>query len=331
MSDNTVQYVDGIPIPAMFPADKFRSALAYKPNSNDLFLVTYPKCGTTWTGQILLLLFQKGEQLKDMDLEKSPFLEMAGAKRIEIMSKPGIIKSHLPFHLIPWSKDAKYIYVARNPKDCCVSFFHYSKHIPGNNFEGTFDQFFEYFMTGLPETVYFGDYFDHVLSWYSHRNNPNVLFVTYEELKEDIDAAIMKMASFIDDEKYAQPIRENPEILENIKQYSSVKAAKEFMTKQSEEIAKMSVEEFANSSVPDTIKEYLVVENDTLTPAAGDKRSESNVNLSERFKLISELVRKGVVGDWKNYFSEDQSRRIDEKFEKMAKGTDLSSFFTKYM
>ncbi|XP_015916064.2 sulfotransferase 1E1 [Parasteatoda tepidariorum] len=331
MSDNSVQYVDGIPIPAMFPADKFRSALTYKPNHNDLFLVTYPKCGTTWTGQILLLLFQKGEPLKEMDLEKAPFLEMAGTKRIEIMSKPGIIKSHLPFHLIPWSKDAKYIYVARNPKDCCVSFFHYSKHIPGSNFEGTFDQFFEYFMTGLPETVYFGDYFDHVLSWYSHRNNPNVLFVTYEELKEDINAAILKMASFIDDEKYAQPIRENPEILENIKQYSSVKAAKEFMTKKAEEIAEMSVEEFANSSLPDTIKEYLVVENDTLTPAVNDKRSESNVNLSERFKLISELVRKGVIGDWKNYFSEDQSRRIDEKFEKMANGTDLSHFFTKYM
>nr|XP_015913394.1 sulfotransferase ssu-1 [Parasteatoda tepidariorum] len=247
------------------------------------------------------------------------------------MSKPGIIKSHLPFHLIPWSKDAKYIYVARNPKDCCVSYFLYSKHMPGNNCEETFDQFFEHFMTGLPETVYFGDYFDHVLSWYSQRNNPNVLFVTYEELKEDIDAAILKMASFIDDEKYAQPIRENPEILENIKQYSSVKAAKEFVTKQSEVKAKMNVEELANSSGHNTIKEHLVVENDSLKPAVSDKRSGPNVNSSERFKLMRELVRKGVIGDWKNYFSEDQSRRIDEKFEKMAKGTDLSHFFTKYM
>lgn len=44
--------------------------------------------------------------------------------------------------------------------------------------------------------VDFGDYFDHLLSWYAHRNNPNVLFVTYEELKKDTAGWILKLADF---------------------------------------------------------------------------------------------------------------------------------------
>lgn len=82
------------------------------------------------------------------------------------MQRPGALKIHLPFRLTPWSDKAKYIYVTRNPKDTCVSYYHHMKNIPGHGFNGTFDQFFELFLSGK---IDYGDYFDHVMEWYEHR------------------------------------------------------------------------------------------------------------------------------------------------------------------
>ncbi|GBL76482.1 Sulfotransferase 1 family member D1 [Araneus ventricosus] len=135
------------------------------------------------------------------------------------MTRPGAIKTHLPYHLTPRSEEAKYIYVTRNPKDCCVSYYHHMKSIPGHGFNGTFDQFFELFISGR---IDYGDYFDHLLAWYKHRKDPNVLFMTYEEMKENPETAVLKMASFLDEEKFAKPLKDYPEKLSNVLKSSVV-------------------------------------------------------------------------------------------------------------
>ncbi|GBM69854.1 Sulfotransferase 1C2 [Araneus ventricosus] len=162
------QFVDGFQIPAVFPADAFRSVVQYKPRDDDVFIVTYPKCGTTWTQHIVLLIFRQGKPAESQMefFSAAPFLEVSGAKAAETMPRPGALKVHLPFHLTPWSDKAKYIYVTRNPKDCCVSYYHHMKNIPGHGFNGTFDQFFELFVSGK---IDYEDYFDHLMGWYEHR------------------------------------------------------------------------------------------------------------------------------------------------------------------
>ena len=53
-------------------------------------------------------------------------------------------------------------------------------------------------------------YFYHLISWWSHRNDPNVLFLFYEDMKEDIDSVIRAVASFmgIHDETRVKKARE---------------------------------------------------------------------------------------------------------------------------
>ncbi|GIY14921.1 hypothetical protein CDAR_601641 [Caerostris darwini] len=301
-------FVDGLRIPQVFKPETFRSAIRYKPLPDDVFIVTYPKCGTTWTHQIICLILKQKElcNLDNKLFGEDPSLELRGGESTETMPRPRAIKTHLPFHFTPWSDQAKYIHITRNPKDCCVSYYHHSL---SDGFNGSFDQFFEMFLSG---DVDFGDYFDHLLGWYEHRNDPNVLFVTYEEIKEDPGTVILKMASFINDEKYAEPLRKDPELLNEVVKYSSFQYMKEAASKRAEEKA----------------KEYKKQELNSVNTLA--QNSEIKIDVLKIIN-VSNLVRKGVVGDWRSHFSEEQCARLEQKFTEKTKGTDLANIWVKHM
>lgn len=68
---------------------------------------------------------------------------------VQIAKSPRTIQSHLPFSLLPREireglKKPKIIYVARNPKDVCVSFYHHRVLIEG--YSGTLDEYVEEFI-----------------------------------------------------------------------------------------------------------------------------------------------------------------------------------------
>jgi len=77
------------------------------------------------------------------------------------MKGPRVIKTHLPIDMLP--KDAlnkaKIVFVARNPMDCCVSFFHHERLVPNQGFLGTFEQYAKLFRNGRNPM---GDYWYHL-------------------------------------------------------------------------------------------------------------------------------------------------------------------------
>jgi hypothetical protein len=166
--------------------------------AGDVFVATYPKCGTTWVQYIVYLLANRGRALPPgANLgQVFPHLEEVGAEAAEALSSPRLIKTHLPRHLTPFTAAAKYVYVARNPFDCAVSFYHHTRGFPQHyDFAtGTFDVFFECFIAG---EVDFGDYFDNLLPWYALRDSSNVLFLTYEDLRRDPAAQIAGIGRFL--------------------------------------------------------------------------------------------------------------------------------------
>ena len=188
----------GFRLPASFTLEAFSSALDYAAAPGDIFVTTYPKCGTTWVQHIVYLLLNDGTPLgADEKLDDvSPFLEEAGGGVVQAMPPPRLIKTHLPFEMTPHHEEARYIYVARNPFDCAVSFYHHTRGFPAHyDFaDGTFDEYFECFVAG---EVDFGDYFDNLASWYEHRNDANVLFLTYEAMRHNPEEAIRTIAVFL--------------------------------------------------------------------------------------------------------------------------------------
>jgi len=207
-------------MPMGFPIEGFVSGQHYRAVSNDVFVSTYPKCGTTWAQYVVYLLLNHGQPLaagQNIN-DVFPHLEEVGEDAVQALPEPRLIKTHLPFERTPWHPRAKYVYVARNPFDCAVSFYHHTRgFVRHYDFaDGTWDAFFECFIRG---EVDFGDYFDNLLSWWPKRVEPNVLFLTYEGMLADSSFAVRSIASFLGGAA-ADTVRE-PGALERIVGHSS--------------------------------------------------------------------------------------------------------------
>ncbi|CAL1278170.1 unnamed protein product, partial [Larinioides sclopetarius] len=112
--------IDKILTSAIDVPELHRAAKEFLPTKDEVILVSYPKCGTTWTLQIVSLILRKGVPLTTSKQYFSfiPFLERTTMEELSQMSKPRLIKTHLSFSSLNFSKEAKYIYVTRHPEDC---------------------------------------------------------------------------------------------------------------------------------------------------------------------------------------------------------------------
>lgn len=83
------------------------------------------------------------------------------------------------------------IYVARNPKDVATSFFHHYRHIVG--YEGLKSDFIKAF---LNDQVIYAPFNEHVLDFWQIRNQPNILFIHYEDMKRNMTEVIIEASKF---------------------------------------------------------------------------------------------------------------------------------------
>ncbi|NQU20749.1 MAG: sulfotransferase domain-containing protein [Candidatus Nealsonbacteria bacterium] len=163
--------------------------LDYTARPDDVFLVTYPRSGTTWLQMIMYQLTTDGSMDFQHIAEVCPWFERVAMNRrnLDAMPSPRIFKSHLPHIWIP-KRRCRYIYVARNGMDVAVSFYGFHKsHL---RYRGTFEQFFNRFMRGW---VVWGSWFYHVSRWWRYRNQPNVLFLKYEDMIADLEGCVRRI------------------------------------------------------------------------------------------------------------------------------------------
>lgn len=248
---------------------------------SDVIVASYPKCGTTWTQEICYLI------LHGVDLQKAnsktleeriPFIEIPpiGIKGIEKMPDPRLIKTHLPYDDLPLNfrkNKTKVVYIARNPKDTVVSFYHFLKMVGFFGYTGTIDRFLDLL---IDNKLIYGDMVEHFLGYWKRRNDGNVLFLTYEGLQKDFKGELRKIAKFL-----GKPLTE--EQVDQVTDHCS--------------FASMSKNPMTNYS-----------QGGATVKGEGSQTS---------------FMRKGKVGDWRNHFSPDMSRKMDDYIEKALQGSDL--------
>jgi len=194
--------------------ESFVAGLRFSPRPTDVIIAPYGKSGTTWLQQVFHGLRTRGDMDFDDISRVVPWIETAHDLGIDLAApqrgEPRGFKSHLPYNLVP--KGARYIVSIRDPKDALVSAFRFA--------EGWFFEVGSVPIETFARRGFMrlhsrarGDYWHHLASWWPHRNDPNVLFMSYEAMNRDLATTVRRVAKFVglplDDELFEIVMRQS--------------------------------------------------------------------------------------------------------------------------
>ncbi|NXU34124.1 ST2B1 Sulfotransferase, partial [Drymodes brunneopygia] len=295
----------GIALPGhLHTQESLRFAADFTFRPTDVLIATYPKSGTTWTQEILTLLFSLGDARPAKTIpnwERAPWLEQIYCREaLRDTESPRLLTTHLPAHVLAPALQrsrAKVIYVARNPKDVAVSFYHFhhlAKFLPDpSSFDAFLTQFLEGTGKGWGESlgwggsasgppitpllppVHYGSWFDHVKGWLGQRQLLDILYITYEELHQDLRGTAQRLSTFL-----GCPLA--PGTLAALEQHCSFSAMRD-----------------------NAMANYSLIPPEIMDHSQG------------RF------MRKGVVGDWRSHFSPEQNALFNRRYQEEMGDVEL--------
>ena len=182
----------------MFGPDDARLSIeSWKPRPTDIVITPFGKCGTTWLQQTFHTLRTRGDMDFDDISRVVPWIETSVGLGVDLeapqRAAPRGFKSHLPFDMLP--PGARAVVAFRDPRDAMVSMYRF--------FEGWFFEpgaigihdFAAARMGGSPGSR---DYWEHLISWWAQRDNPDVLLFSYEGMVADPEGSIRRLAAFCD-------------------------------------------------------------------------------------------------------------------------------------
>jgi len=233
--------IDGVVMPPYVTPDRYQLSRMLQTRPGDICYVSYPKSGSTWLAYILVLIVNNGKvpegkaTLRDcLNWVESSWTYPRSAAEIESQSGARIFKSHMPYSMAlggdPAKNPCKYVYIARNPKDVAVSYYYFERQKSwSGNYSGSWEHWLEMFLEGKVQR---GSWFDHVLSWWERRDEDNILFTTYEELRGDFRAGLERLVRFLGyavEESLIEKIMDKSSFSEMQKdQFSNMHEIKEF-------------------------------------------------------------------------------------------------------
>ncbi|XP_066578059.1 sulfotransferase 1C2 isoform X1 [Amia ocellicauda] len=224
-----LKHVDGVPLMNLI-VDRWDEIAAFTPDPSDMLIATYPKAGTTWTQEIVDLIIHEGDAeacRRAPTFVRMPFMEIVsprpipsggigkencrpplgaweglttykqGLDLLNTMDPPRVIKTHLPFKLVPkgfWENKCKVIYVARNAKDNLVSYYHFDRMNKTQPEPGPWEGYIQKFIRG---ELAWGSWYDHVKGFWVERERRNILYLFYEDMKENPRREVVRIMEYM--------------------------------------------------------------------------------------------------------------------------------------
>ena len=108
-----------------------------------------------------------------------------------------VIKTHYDWEFLPYSEDARYIMVIRDPKDVFVSsYFFFVKNGPLGPMIRSVDHLLRIFLSeNFPVG---GSWAVNTAGYWAERHRPNVMIVSFKSMKRDLRGTVLKVADFLD-------------------------------------------------------------------------------------------------------------------------------------
>ncbi|XP_022127155.2 sulfotransferase 1E1 isoform X1 [Pieris rapae] len=275
--------------------DKAADIFNLSVRTDDIWVVSFPRSGTTWLQELVWLLNNNLDYdgaaatsltkryafieypTQASEIKKSAPPSGHGAtvhdyQDLHTLPSPRYVKTHLNLDFLPPKllDTAKVFYIARDPRDVAVS-FHFMHKLFRYFDEG--DQFNEFWDLFKRDLLMHMPIFPHIEEAWKQRNHPNMMFLFYEEMQKDLRNVIDRVSEFLG-KSYSD---EEKNIL-------------------------------ADHLTFDNMKKHT----DVFKTANDNKDSEIK------------FMRKGKSGNWMNYFNTEELRREAELYmEEHLKNTDL--------
>jgi hypothetical protein len=182
----------------------------YQPAQQDIFVMTYAKSGTNWMMQIAHQLIYHGRGEYDHIHDVVPWPDTAAMpgfmRRYAIPLKQAthwqdspekkrVIKTHFNWDLLPYSPEARYIAVIRDPKDVFVSnYFFVRDGVYGKAMPST-DTWYRLYLS--KNFLLGGSWAVNAAGYWAERHKPNVLVVSFKSMKRDLRGTVLKVAQFL--------------------------------------------------------------------------------------------------------------------------------------
>ncbi|XP_037515229.1 sulfotransferase 1C2-like [Rhipicephalus sanguineus] len=161
--------------------------------------------------------------------------------------------------------------------------------------DATFEEFVDVFVGG---NFGYGDYFEHVASAYNLREEPNVLFVTYEEMTKNTREVLLRVARFLG-KHYGRALAEDESLVNNVLDRSNAEYMRDVVVIDFRETP------LANSKQSSEVRRTTCKKDD----GGGETRYS--------------LVRTAKVGEWKEYFTPALLKRMEERIREAEKKTSF--------
>lgn len=175
-----------------------------QPGPHDIVVSSYFKSGTNWMMHIAAQVAWRGkaEFAHIHDLVPWPELQPRGGvavpyRDVDVAACPTqlrVIKTHFaPGKGVPFNAAARYICVVRDPGSVFESSYPFIRSTMGPLMPSV-SSWLDMYMS---EQALFGPWPDFTATCWALREKPNVLFLTYEQMKRDLPGTVTRVAAFM--------------------------------------------------------------------------------------------------------------------------------------
>ena len=171
----------------------------------DVLITTAPKAGTTWMQQILYQMRSGGDTDFDNIDTVVPWLERPRKDKswrqvlddYDTLPRPRLFKTHCTAEQTPGIGTASIILTLRDPRECCVSFYHHLMNMTDSARDMTGHQRPVSFTAHVDNWLGSAAWFRNVKSWWPYRDHEKVLLLRYKDLKRDPGAVVDQITAFL--------------------------------------------------------------------------------------------------------------------------------------